>query len=47
MNPDQTVGAAANDAGIEITGFVRLEVGEGIEKKSEDFAAEVAKVAQG
>ncbi len=47
VNPDQTVGAAANDAGIEITGFVRLEVGEGIEKKSEDFAAEVAKVAQG
>ncbi|MGI9394056.1 MAG: translation elongation factor Ts [Boseongicola sp.] len=47
VNPDQTVGAAANDAGIEITGFVRLEVGEGIEKKEEDFAAEVAKVAQG
>lgn len=47
VNPDQTVGAAANDGGIEITGFVRLEVGEGIEKKSEDFAAEVAKVAQG
>ena len=33
--------------GAEITGFVRLEVGEGIEKKEEDFAAEVAKVAQG
>ncbi|MGI9388884.1 MAG: translation elongation factor Ts [Boseongicola sp.] len=47
VNPDQTVGAAAKDAGIEITGFVRLEVGEGIEKKEEDFAAEVAKVAQG
>jgi len=26
---------------------VRFEVGEGIEKKSEDFAAEVAKAAQG
>ena len=47
VNPDQTVGAAATDAEIEITGFVRLEVGEGVEKKSEDFAAEVAKVAQG
>ena len=43
----KTVGAAASDAGIEITGFVRMEVGEGIEKKEEDFAAEVAKAAQG
>ena len=47
VNPDLTVGKAAAEAGIEITGFVRLEVGEGIEKKSEDFAAEVAKVARG
>lgn len=47
VNPDLTVGKAAEDAGIEITGFVRLEVGEGIEKKEEDFAAEVAKAAQG
>ncbi|MGV6849460.1 MAG: translation elongation factor Ts [Marinibacterium sp.] len=47
VNPDLTVGAAAKEAGAEITGFVRLEVGEGIEKKSEDFAAEVAKAAQG
>ena len=42
-----TVGAAAEAAGVEITGFVRLEVGEGIEKVAEDFAAEVAKAAQG
>ncbi len=47
VNPDLTVGKAAEEAGIEITGFVRLEVGEGIEKKEEDFAAEVAKAAQG
>lgn len=47
VNPDLTVGAAAKEAGVEITGFVRLEVGEGIEKIAEDFAAEVAKVAQG
>ena len=47
MNPDLTVAAAAKEAGAEITGFIRLEVGEGIEKKEEDFAAEVAKVAQG
>ena len=44
MNPDVTVAAAAKDAGVEVTGFVRLEVGEGIEKEEEDFAAEVAKI---
>lgn len=43
INPDVTVGQAAKDAGAEIVSFVRLEVGEGIEKKTEDFAAEVAK----
>ena len=29
-----------------VSGFRRLEVGEGIEKATEDFAAEVAKAAQ-
>ena len=47
VNPDLTVGAAAKEAGIDVTGFLRLAVGEGIEKMEEDFAAEVAKVAQG
>jgi elongation factor Ts len=47
VNPDLTVEQAAKEAGAEITGFVRLEVGEGIEKKQEDFAAEVAKAVQG
>lgn len=47
INPDITVGQAAKDAGVEITGFVRMEVGEGVEKKSEDFAAEVAKTLAG
>ena len=47
VNPDVTVGDAVKDAGAEITGFVRLEVGEGIEKRQEDFAAEVAKAARG
>ncbi len=47
VNPDLTVEAAAKEAGATITGFVRLEVGEGIEKKEEDFAAEVAKTMQG
>ncbi|MDG2067782.1 MAG: translation elongation factor Ts [Paracoccaceae bacterium] len=47
INPDLSVEAAAKEAGVEISGFLRFEVGEGIEKKSEDFAAEVAKAAQG
>ncbi|MDG1069157.1 MAG: translation elongation factor Ts, partial [Sulfitobacter sp.] len=47
VNPDLTVGAAAAEAGATITGFVRLEVGEGIEVVKEDFAAEVAKAAKG
>jgi len=47
INPDITVGQAAKDAGVEIVGFVRLAVGEGIEKKTEDFAAEVAKTMGG
>ena len=34
--------AKANGANIKIKGFVRFETGEGIEKKEEDFAAEVA-----
>ena len=47
MNPDITVGQAVKDAGAEILSFVRLEVGDGIEKKEEDFAAEVAKTMNG
>ena len=44
----QTVGkyvdqvAKENEANIKIKGFVRFETGEGLEKKNEDFAAEVA-----
>ena len=47
INPDVTVADAAKEAGVEVVGFVRMEVGEGIEKKVEDFAAEVAKTARG
>ena len=47
INPDVTVEQAAKEAGASIVGFVRMQVGEGIEKKTEDFAAEVAKAAQG
>ncbi|HEX6956852.1 MAG TPA: translation elongation factor Ts [Ferrovibrio sp.] len=43
----KAVEKAAKDAGapIEITGFVRFQLGEGIDKKADDFAAEVAKMA--
>lgn len=47
IDPDLTVEAAAEKSGVEIVGYVRMAVGEGIEKKEEDFAAEVAKAAQG
>lgn len=47
INPDLTVEAAAKEAGVEIAAFARVMVGEGVEKKEEDFAAEVAKIAQG
>jgi len=41
MEPKRTVGDVLKEKGVTISGFVRLEVGEGIEKKEEDFAAEV------
>jgi elongation factor Ts len=47
INPDLTVAAAAEAAGVKVTGFIRMACGEGIEKKEEDFAAEVAKMVQG
>ncbi|MCI5039662.1 MULTISPECIES: translation elongation factor Ts [Donghicola] len=47
VNPDLTVEAAAKEAGATIVAYVRMEVGEGIEKVEEDYAAEVAKLANG
>lgn len=53
FDPDKSVGEAIKDAEgeagapIELTGFVRMALGEGIEKKDEDFAAEVAAAAKG
>ncbi len=41
-NPDQTVEAYVNSQKSEVVTFLRLEVGEGIEKVVSDFAAEVA-----
>ena len=40
-DPDLTVGKLVDKAGAKVVGFVRYQVGEGIEKKSEDFVAEV------
>lgn len=39
--------AKENGAKINVKGFVRFETGEGLEKKSEDFAAEVAAQRKG
>ena len=47
INPDVTVAEAAREQGATITGFARVAVGEGIDKKEEDFAAEVAKTLSG
>jgi elongation factor Ts len=53
INPDQTVGEAVKaaeaevGAPIEVTAFVRLALGEGVEKEESDFAAEVAAAAKG
>ncbi|RMF96657.1 MAG: elongation factor Ts [Gammaproteobacteria bacterium] len=40
-DPDKSVGQLLKERGAQVHGFVRLEVGEGIEKKAENFAAEV------
>jgi len=41
-DPSMKVAKLLKDANADVISFVRLEVGEGIEKKEEDFAAEVA-----
>ncbi|HEY4128161.1 MAG TPA: translation elongation factor Ts [Gammaproteobacteria bacterium] len=40
-DPDQSIEKLVKAAGAEVLRFTRFEVGEGIEKKQEDFAAEV------
>jgi len=42
---DKTVGQMLKDNGATMKGFKRIAVGEGIEKKVDDFAAEVAKMS--
>jgi len=46
-DPDQTVGQLVAKAGAKVVRFARLEVGEGIERKEEDFVAEVRAQAEG
>jgi len=41
-DPEMKVGKLVSNAGATIKGFVRFEVGDGIEKESVDFADEVA-----
>ena len=51
MNPDQTIEQLVAETGkalgttLTVKGFVRLALGEGVEKPTEDFAAEVAAVS--
>jgi len=46
-DPDQTVAQLLDKAGASVAGFIRYQVGEGIEKKSENFAEEVAAQMKG
>ena len=52
LNPDQSVEEALKDAEkaagapVKLKGFVRFAVGEGVEKRQDDFAAEVASMTK-
>ncbi len=46
-DPDQKVGKMVEDKGARIVRFARLEKGEGLEKREENFAEEVAKQING
>jgi elongation factor Ts len=53
MNPDQTIEQLIADTAkqvgspVAVKGFVRFALGEGVEKKVDDFAAEVASMTGG
>lgn len=47
MDPDLTVEKLVKNAGASVTSMVRFEVGEGIEKKEENFAEEVMAQVRG
>jgi elongation factor Ts len=46
-NPELTIAKLAKAEGAEVVSFIRIEVGEGIEKDETDFAAEVAAQLKG
>lgn len=46
-DPDMSVAKLLDGAGAKVHGFVRIEVGEGIEKKTENFAEEVMAQVRG
>ncbi|WP_058912337.1 translation elongation factor Ts [Entomohabitans teleogrylli] len=46
MDPNKTVGQLLKEHNADVTGFIRFEVGEGIEKVETDFAAEVAAMSK-
>ncbi len=52
IDPDQKVGKVVDALGkavgadVELAGYCRLELGEGVEKKQDDFASEVADLAK-
>lgn len=46
MDPSKSVGDLLKENGATVTSFIRLEVGEGIEKEETDFAAEVAAMSK-
>ncbi len=46
-DPDQTVGKLLKTQGAVVNGFVRYEVGEGLEKREDNFVAEVMAQAKG
>lgn len=47
LNPDQKVGQYIKEAGVEVMRFLRYAVGEGIEKREDNFAEEVMSQAFG
>ncbi|TPW16625.1 MAG: elongation factor T, partial [Halothiobacillaceae bacterium] len=46
-DPDVTVGDLVKKAGASVVRFTRFEVGEGIEKKEDNFAEEVMSQVRG
>jgi elongation factor Ts len=46
-DPDQAVGKLLKSEGATVSSFQRLEVGEGLEKREDDFVAEVMAQAKG